>query len=221
VLPADLVLRDPSVAASFGYAIYHSPPPNGGWFVSFTGSEENARKLGARLFRELIPLSKIAASTPWLGNLPLWIGTKDGSLVRVDPPEKKARPKKEKPQLVLDRGVFSEHATTVLRALFEQEGHRRGVKLSSRFDSSDGNAAMVAAAHLARRDSTAQAVYRGKRGKYLVSTEESGDHLDPTKNTGSLVIIVEPDLKVTHHTVERGSTSNPGRARRMMNPRNY
>ena len=78
------VLRDVRAAAIIGNKI-HYIAPHKAWFVYADIPQRGALKLGKRLYRGLIGRRNLPSSNPALHQVPLWIGTSDGSLTPVGP----------------------------------------------------------------------------------------------------------------------------------------
>jgi hypothetical protein len=116
--------------------------PHKGWFV-FPGkgvaAGGQARRLGQQIFRSLTGRRNLPASVVALHKVPLWVGTQNGTAVRVDPPAKKAAASKWRVYLFSNTGktLFEK----VYAARDERDAERKALALVKpqlrRFDNAE------------------------------------------------------------------------------------
>lgn len=103
----DDLLRDRKLISMAGGKLQYIQPHKA-WFVYLDVPASQAKRMGARLFRNLVGRRNVPTHLPALHQVPLWVGTSDGQAVRVDPPSKRASDRMMSLLVALDRPSLRE-----------------------------------------------------------------------------------------------------------------
>lgn len=91
------LVRDPKIIRAAG-GTFQYVSPHRAWFVfADVPSSSQAFRLGTRLYRSLVGRANVPSYLPALHQVPLWVGTSNGKVTRVDPPTKKTSSSENEP----------------------------------------------------------------------------------------------------------------------------